>query len=63
MTNDFITSAKNQFEYYRLLGDITFSQLSEEQLFWKYNDERNSIYSPIASAERRVEIIGVTVDE
>ncbi|MBR9923156.1 MAG: hypothetical protein GYB31_20190 [Bacteroidetes bacterium] len=29
----------------------------------RLNDERNSIYSPIASAERRVEIIGVTVDE
>jgi hypothetical protein len=43
MTNDFITSAKNQFEYYRLLGEKTFSQLSEEQLFWKYNDESNSI--------------------
>ena len=43
MTNDFITSAKNQFEYYRLLGEKTFIQLSEEQLFWKYNDESNSI--------------------
>ncbi|MCB0704532.1 MAG: hypothetical protein KDC34_04455 [Saprospiraceae bacterium] len=29
----------------------------------RLNDERNSIYSPIASAERRVEIIGVTIDE
>ena len=43
MTNDFITSAKNQFEYYKLLGEKTFSQLTEEQLFWNYNDESNSI--------------------
>lgn len=43
MTNDFITSAKNQFEYYRLLGEKTFSQLTEEQLFWKFNEESNSI--------------------
>ncbi|MDX2249715.1 MAG: DUF1572 domain-containing protein [Bacteroidia bacterium] len=43
MKNDFINSAKNQFEYYKQLGEKTFSQLSEEQLFWKYNEESNSI--------------------
>ena len=32
-----------QFQYYKSLGDKTMSQLTEEQLFWKYNDESNSI--------------------
>ncbi len=43
MTNDFLGSAKKQFEYYKLLGDKTFVQLSDEQLFWQYNQESNSI--------------------
>ncbi|MCS3868414.1 hypothetical protein J3D55_001330 [Chryseobacterium ginsenosidimutans] len=32
-----------RFEYYKSLGDKTFEQLSEEQIFWKYNEESNSI--------------------
>ncbi len=32
-----------RFEYYKSLGDKTFNQLTEEQLFWQYNDESNSI--------------------
>lgn len=32
-----------RFEYYKSLGDKTFEQLSDEQIFWKYNDESNSI--------------------
>ncbi|MBO9693819.1 DUF1572 domain-containing protein [Chryseobacterium sp.] len=32
-----------RFEYYKSLGDKTFDQLTEEQLFWQYNDESNSI--------------------
>ena len=43
MTNDYLQSAIKQFEYYKLLGDKTFNQLSEEQLLWKYNEESNSI--------------------
>jgi hypothetical protein len=39
----FIESARKQFEYYKLLGEKTFSQLSDEQLFWQYNEESNSI--------------------
>lgn len=34
---------QKRFQYYKTLGDKTFEQLSEEQLFWKYNDESNSI--------------------
>lgn len=40
---DYITSARKQFAYYKMLGEKTFSQLSDDQLFWKYNDESNSI--------------------
>lgn len=43
MQNDFIKSARKQFEYYKLLGDKTMQQLSDEQLFWNYNEESNSI--------------------
>lgn len=41
--DDYLESTKKQFEYYKLLGDQTFKQLTEEQLFWQYNEESNSI--------------------
>lgn len=40
---DYITSARKQFEYYKMLGEKTFVQLSDEQLFWQYNEESNSV--------------------
>ncbi|MCW3110835.1 MAG: hypothetical protein JWQ09_5341 [Segetibacter sp.] len=43
MTNDYLNSVKKQFEYYKMLGEKTFAQLSDEQLFWQYNEESNSI--------------------
>ena len=43
MHNNHLESAQKQFEYYKLLGEKTFAQLSNEQLFWKYNEESNSI--------------------
>jgi hypothetical protein len=43
MTNDYLNSLTKKFEYYKMLGEKTFSQLTEEQLFWQYNDESNSI--------------------
>ncbi len=43
--NDFLDNAKKQFEYYKMLGEKTFTQLSDEQLFWQYNQESNSIAS------------------
>jgi hypothetical protein len=43
MANDYLDSAKKQFEYYKMLGDKTFSQLQDEQLFWQYHEESNSI--------------------
>jgi len=43
MTNDYLDSVKKQFEYYKLLGEKTFSQLTDDQLFWQFNQESNSI--------------------
>src|SRR3954453_14949334 len=43
MTNDYLDSVRKQFEYYKMLGEKTFSQLSDEQLLWQYNPESNSI--------------------
>ena len=43
MNNDYLTSCKKQFEQCKLLGEKTFAQLTDEQLFWKYNEESNSI--------------------
>jgi hypothetical protein len=33
MASDYLDSVKKQFTYYKMLGDKTFVQLSEEQLF------------------------------
>ncbi len=43
MKNDFLDSAKKQFGYYKMLGEKTFSQLTDEQLFKQWNEESNSI--------------------
>lgn len=32
-----------RFEYYKTLGDRSFLQLSEDQIFWQFNEESNSI--------------------
>lgn len=44
MSNDgYLQSVKKQFSYYKALAEKTFAQLTEEQLFWQYNEESNSI--------------------
>ena len=43
MANDYLESVKKQFEYYKMLGDKTFSQLEDEKLFWQYHNDSNSI--------------------
>ncbi|MES2418366.1 MAG: DUF1572 domain-containing protein [Bacteroidota bacterium] len=43
MVTDYLVSVKKQFEYYKMLGEKTFMQLNEAQLFWQYNEESNSI--------------------
>ena len=43
MKENYLDSVRKQFEYYKLLGEKTFAQLSESDLFWQYNPESNSI--------------------
>ncbi len=43
MIDNYLQSTKQQFEYYKLLGERSFEQLEENQLFWKFNKESNSI--------------------
>ena len=43
MQNNYLTSATQQFNNYKLLAEKTFEQLSDEQLFWQFNEESNSI--------------------
>lgn len=40
---NYLDSVNKQFLYYKMLGDKTFSQLSEADLFWQPNDASNSI--------------------
>lgn len=39
----YLESAIKQFQYYKLLGERTFAQLSDEKLFEQYNADSNSI--------------------
>ena len=39
----FLTNLIKQFKYYRLLGEQTFDQLTDEELFWRPNEASNSI--------------------
>ncbi len=39
----YLASARKQFAYYKLLGEKTFAQLSDEQLFWQHNADTNSV--------------------
>lgn len=43
MEGGYLESVIKQFEYYKLLGEKTFDQVSEEKLFLQYNEESNSI--------------------
>lgn len=43
MEKDYLYSVIQQFKYYKMLGDKTMNQLNEDDLFWQYNDDSNSI--------------------
>ena len=43
MQSDHIIGVTKQFEYYKLQGDKTLAQLSDDELTWQYNKESNSI--------------------
>ncbi|OEK01261.1 hypothetical protein BFP97_06930 [Roseivirga sp. 4D4] len=38
-----LKSVKKQFEYYKSLGEKTFAQISDDDLFFEYNEHSNSI--------------------
>lgn len=41
--NAYLDSVQKQFEFYKMLGEKTMLQLKEEQFFWQYNENSNSI--------------------
>ncbi len=43
MKENYLQSTRKQFQYYKLLGQKTFEQLHEKDLFWQFNPESNSI--------------------
>ena len=43
MESNFLESAIRQFEFDKLLAKKTFDQLSDEQFFWQFNEESNSV--------------------
>jgi len=43
METDYLSSVRKQFEYYKVLGERTIAQVPEDQLFWQYNEDSNSI--------------------
>jgi len=43
MNNNYLDSVRKQFEYYKLLGEKTFSQVQDDQLFWQYHEDSNSL--------------------
>ena len=43
METNYLQSVIKQFEYYKMLGEKTFSQIEDENLFWHHNEDSNSI--------------------
>lgn len=43
MIENYLESARQQFEYYKMLGEKTFGQLPDEALFWQPGPTDNSI--------------------
>ncbi len=43
MKEDYLNSVIKRFEYYRSVGLRSMEQLKEEDLFWQYNEDSNSI--------------------
>lgn len=41
--DNYLDSIRKQFEYYQSLGEKTFNQVNDDQLFWQPNAESNSI--------------------
>lgn len=42
-TTNYLEGIRKQFLYYKSLGEKTMAQIPEDQLFWQYNADSNSI--------------------
>lgn len=42
-SEEYIKSCRKQFEYYKLLGDKTIAQLTDNEIFLQYNSNSNSV--------------------
>lgn len=43
MINNYLESVVKQFEYYKTLGEKTFNQVTDSDLFYQYHEDSNSI--------------------
>ncbi|BDS11373.1 DUF1572 domain-containing protein [Aureispira anguillae] len=43
MVEEYLNNIRTQFKSYKAVADKTISQLSEQDLYWKYNEESNDI--------------------
>lgn len=43
MANNYLESIQRLFEKYKDLGEKTFEQVSDDGLYWQYNEDSNSI--------------------
>jgi len=43
MVEEYLENIKNQFESYKEVADKTIKQLTEKDLYWKFNEESNDI--------------------
>ena len=41
--SNYLENVKKQFEYYKMLGDKALIQVPDDKLFWKFNENSNSI--------------------
>ena len=39
----YLKSVRIEFHKYKQMGDKTFSQLTNDEILWKYNDDDNSV--------------------
>ena len=43
MEINYLMNVKTQFKYYKSVGEKTFKQLEEKELFWRFNEASNSV--------------------
>ncbi|GMQ30688.1 DUF1572 family protein [Algoriphagus confluentis] len=43
MENDYLKSVKEQFVYYKILAEKAMAQVEEDDFFWQYNEDSNSL--------------------